>query len=86
MLDVVGLLEQDLAISAIPCPGPVLVCPDKEEGHIQFRVRQELVDRAVQYALPVEPVVIICETVYSSLLCQIHLHSHRLDGRQVVEP
>jgi hypothetical protein len=58
----VMLVHQDLVIATIPCPRPILVGPNQQEGEVRLFQAQYLVHRALEKLSPVEPIMVIGET------------------------
>ena len=80
----VVLADQDVGLVAVPAPGPVLVGPAQGERQVQARVSQIGVQRPLQQALPVEPVVVEAEARDAGVASHGHLLSHHLGQAQVV--
>ena len=55
------LAHEDLARLGVPVPGPLLVGPAEGDGEVRRSRGQDLVDRPLEEALPVEPVVVVDE-------------------------
>ena len=81
----VALLHQHLALAAVPGAAPVLVGPGQAVGEVRLAAGADLLDRALQQPVAVEPVVVVAEAADAVLPRQRRLRGARLGQAQVVE-
>src|SRR5262249_36819145 len=67
------LLDQDCLIQAVPAPRPVFVGPAEAEGEVRLSGFPDLVQRPLQQAPAVEPVMVVAEAVDAVLPRQLRL-------------
>lgn len=80
------LPDQYLIITTVPCPGPVFIGPAEHEGEIWLSGTEHVIYRTFHQEMPVEPVMIKAEAVYTVIPCHIGLGLHCLGDTQVIEP
>src|SRR5215472_16863137 len=63
----VPLRDEDVVVAAVPASSPVLVCPARAERKVGLAARTHFVERSLEQAPPVEPVVVVAKAVDSVL-------------------
>ena len=58
---VVRLLDEHLLRTRVPGAGPVLVRPRQAEGEVRLATGEHLLERALEHAASLEPVVVVAE-------------------------
>ncbi len=81
----VVLREEHVLRAAVPHPRPVLVGPAQAEGEVGLATGQHLVERPLEDAPAVEPVVVVDEAADAVLARQRRLRFPHLGHAQVVE-
>ncbi len=74
-----------VVVAAVPAPRPVLVRPADAEREVGFAAAVHLVERTLEQAPPVEPVVVVAEAVDAVAARERGLRGARLGDAQVVE-
>ena len=82
----VGLRHENVAVEAIPIPGPRLIGPAYEEGEVRFATRQDFEEWPLEQSLAREPVVPIAESLDPGMARQFRLYGPRIRQSQIIEP
>ena len=79
------LRHQDRVVAAVPAPRPVLVRPADAKREIGFAAAVHLVERTLEQAASVEPVVVVTEAMDTVAARERGLLDARFGNAQVVE-
>src|SRR5271170_8082226 len=80
------LFEQHIFGVALPSSRPVLVCPADAKGKIRLPRSQHFVERPLQYAPSVKPVVVVAESIHAILPRKVSLSLAYFRHAQIVKP